>query len=252
MQDLGRILIDINEKGGGGKAEGQSGIANVEGVAEDAGAAIAEDVGSAASEMTALGSVAAGVSAAFAGVTVAVGAIIKVVDKVVRAMVWMHEQVMSFANDIADFSVGIQLAEMENELKMMSTKFRLGAAVGGQVGAYMKEVGALERTMLELKGVMAGIFATILRPILHAVNRVAEWLENNLLGVIEAIGKAIMSMGSPTGFAFSKSIYEIGKSIMQIAQDARGIKNNTAPVPDFSDINAGFLNDLRLMGAKIP
>lgn len=249
MQDLGRIVIDINEKGHGGKAEGESGLADGAKMAEAAESAVGEGVGEAAAEISALGSVAAGVSAAFAGVAVAVGAIIKVVDKVVRAMTWMHEQIMSFANDIAEFSVGIQVAEMENELKMMATKFKVGASVGSYIGAYMKEVGALERTMVELKGLMAGIFAIALRPILAGLNRLVDWLEGFLVTALESIGKAIMSMGSPTGFGFSRSLYDIGRSITQIAQDARGIKNNTAPTPDFSDLNRGFLNDLRLMGA---
>lgn len=250
MQDLGRIVIDINESGGG-KVEGESGIAKE--IASDAAeSAAADGAVEAAAGMSALGAVAEALSTAFAAIGVVVGVTIKAIGKMAEAMKWMHAQVMSFANDIEEFSPQIQLAELDNDLRMMATKFRMGSLVGSQIGGYMREVGALERTLIEIKGLMAGVFASALRPILHGINRLVEWVESYLPAMLEAIGKLFMAMGSPTGSGMFRELYEFGKEVRDIGRNARDIKRNTDPKIDFSDLNKGFLNDLRLMGAKIP
>lgn len=259
MQDLGRIVIDINE-GGGGKTEGVSGIGNI---AEAAGgeAEGAEAAAAAAEELGALAAVSAGVAAAFAAIaTVVVGAV-AVLKQVIKAMQWMHVQIMDFASSIADFSPDIALAEMDNQLKMAETKFQMGAAVGGQIAGYIGEIGGIERTITEIRGYMAGIFAAILKPIMRAVNAGLDYLKQFLPAIIDGIASLIDGLGNfMDGFAqfagrFSDSVGNaigvVAHAVHDMAKDIRSIKTNTQKDPNFSQINQAFINDLRLMGARI-
>ena len=59
---------------------------------------------------------------------------------------------------------------------------------------------------------------------------------------------------TPTGFAMSKAGFEpsaIWNIALQVAKDVKSIKFNTEKEVDYSSLNAGFIGDLRLMGARI-
>jgi hypothetical protein len=260
MQDLGRIIIDINENGGGGKAEGVSGVGDMAKTAESAASEAA-----AGTEFEALEAAVSATGAAFVAIGAAIEIGVAAIKGMAKAIAFMHNQIMDFAASIKDFSPAVAVADMENEIKMMATKFRMGAAVGGAVGGYIQEVGGLERSLTELKGYASGLLSIILKPMLKAINAGLDFLKQYLPAILEGIAKImeVIAMvfnqiggylvGQGGLFAAAGVVFNvIAANVYQMSRDVRAIKTNTSPDPDFSQINQGFLNDLRLMGAKIP
>jgi len=254
MQDLGRIVIDINEQGSA-KAEGISGIANM---AEGEGGGATEAI----AEVGALAEVASTAAVAFTAVVGAFAALAKVVGKVGEALMALNRFVMEVANDLHDFSPGIQIAEMQNQIAMVYTKFRLGMQYGGAIGGQMLEVGRIDRSLLELKSAAGGIGAVFLKPITKFVADILDYVKGFIPKVIEYLASYADSLGkffemisngsSKLGLPawLSSSAMSLSKSFYQIGQDLRAIKRNTDPAIDYAAMNEPFLQDLRLMGVQ--
>ena len=254
MQDLGRIVIDINESGSS-KAEGISGIGNMNEDSAGGAAGAAEEIGS-------LAEVASTAAAAFTVVIGAFAAMAKVVGKVADALIALNRFVMEVANDLRDYSPGIQLAEMQNQIAMVNTKFRAGMQYGGAIGAQMLEVGRIERSFVEIKAAFAGIGSIFLKPITKGVADVADYMKGFIPKVIEylatyadGLGKLFASLSagsSKLGLPswLSSSTLSLSKAFYQMGRDLRSIKQNTDPKIDYGAMNEPFFQDLRLMGVK--
>lgn len=256
MQDLGRIVIDINEKGSA-KAEGISGVgemAGAEGGAE-AAAAASEEIG-------ALASAAGFASVAFTAVAGVFTVLTKVVGEVGKALLALNRFVLEVASDLHDYSPGIQLAEMQNQIAMMMTRFRSGSQVGGAIGAQMLEVGRIDRALAETKATLAGIAAVFLRPITKLIADMLDYIKAGIPKIIEMIAAFMDGLGrlfdgiAQASNAFmlpswlSSSATQLSKVFFQIGIDLRAIKRNTDPKIDYGAINQPFLADLKLMGMK--
>jgi phage-related tail protein len=268
MQDLGRIVIDINEQGSA-KAEGISGIANM-----------GQSGGSASSAMEELGMSAESVGA-FAELSVAASAIAGVfavisnaVVKTTKALMELNTFVLQMANELREYSPGIQLAEMQNQIAMVNTKFRMGMQYGGAIGAQMLEVGRIDRSLLELKSAAAGIGAVFLKPITKMIADITEMLRDNIPKMIQFfaslsdamatysefmmrlfVGLSQIFMGVSPGlgamFLGGNIVWaKLMQMFTQMGIDLRAIKNNTDPRIDYGALNEPFLQDLRLMGVK--
>jgi hypothetical protein len=83
-----------------------------------------------------------------------------------------------------------QLAEMQNQIAMVNTRFRMGMQYGGAIGAQMLEVGRIERAFVEIRSAFAGIGAIFLRPITKYVADVLDNLKEYLPKITEAMAKA--------------------------------------------------------------
>jgi len=181
MQDLGRIVIDINEQGGG-QTEGISGVGDMDG----GGGGMAE----AAEDIGAMASAASFASTAFTAVAGVFAVMTKVVGEVGKALLALNRFVLEVASDLRDYSPGIQLAEMQNQIAMVNTRFRMGMQYGGAIGAQMLEVGRIERAFVEIRSAFAGIGAIFLRPITKYVADVLDNLKEYLPKITEAMAKA--------------------------------------------------------------
>ena len=265
MQDLGRILIDINEKGGGG-AEGISGLASGAGAAEDAVAAEEAAAESAAG-------LAASLAAVGAAMAVAFNAIVAGAKMVYAGLSKMHELMMSVASDLRQYSPGIQLADMQNQLKMFGVKMRAGMAYGGFIGGAMLEGGRIERTLMELKFAFGAVSAVILKPILKFAADILDNLKTYLPRILEVLATIMESLGQlfiqtgqmmeklalngmfgPIGFSMlplGLGLQAIGTTVVEMSKDVRKVARHTEPKIDFNKMNAPFFADLRLMGVKI-
>jgi len=266
MQDLGRIVIDINEKGSGGETEGISGMAKAGGTAT----AAAEELGMAANTVALIGElsvVAAGIGAAF-------GALYKASVEVGKALLALNRFVLEVANDLRDYSPGIQLAEMQNQIAMVATRFRDGMQYGGAIGAQMMEVGRIERAFVELKSALGAIGAIFLRPITKMVADMAEVMRDyipklfdlaaNIAMIISTVLNSIAQdltklysflpgvspglFGSAVGGNIVLSVW--AQKFADMATSLRAIKRNTDPKIDYGAMNQPFLADLKLMGMK--
>jgi hypothetical protein len=267
MQDLGRIVIDINEKGSA-KAEGISGIGSMAGSEGGGGAAAVEEIGG-------LAEVASTAASAFTVVVGAFAALAKVVGKVGEALMALNRFVMEVANDLHDYSPGIQLAEMQNQIAMVSTKFRMGMQYGGAIGAQMLEAGRIERSFIEIKSAFGAIGAIFLRPITKYVADLLDYVKTFIPAIAEALarfGEALASAAETRqsmvewlaakmsyvwngqqGYDISMATREsspFAKLLKEMAQNLRALKRNTDPKIDYGAMNEPFFQDLRLMGVK--
>lgn len=246
MQDLGKITIDINE--GGGSSAG--GAAGGMGKAMSGGLSIA----ALASEI-----VGAIIGAIAAAAKVVVGLVIKAVSKLYEAFMQLRQFVLAFVDDIREYSPAVQLADLGNEMAMMGEKMRAANMGGALAAKVVSAEGEIERSLFRFRSVFATAGAAIVGPILQQVAKVLQYLETWLPKVIDIIGRLVELYG--IGLQMAASVLptsmggdffkNLGVSIEQIGKDIREINLNTKPEIDFSELNKPFLDDLRLMGARV-
>ena len=272
MQDLGRIVIDINEKGSA-KAEGISGVGQMAGAEGGAEAAAA-----ASGEISTLATAAGFASTAFTAVAGVFTVLTKVVGEVGKALLALNRFVLEVASDLRDYSPGIQLAEMQNQIAMVNTRFRMGMQYGGAIGAQMLEVGRIDRAFVEIRSAFAGMGAIFLRPITKYVADVLDNLKEYLPKFTEAMAKAAeavavmvqlssyggtssvlarMAVGYTHGAQGQRLFDEmqpgggIAAAFREMARDLRALNRKTPdPKIDSGALNQPFLADLKLMGMK--
>ena len=249
MQDLGKITIDINE-GGGSSAGGAGGAAGGAGGLMSGGLSVA----SMASQM-----VSGIMTAIYSALKIVVVQAIKAIGKVYEAFMQLRQFVLAFVDDIREYSPAVQLADLGNEMAMMGEKMR-AANMGGALSARVVSTeGEIERSLFRFRSVFATAGAAIVGPILKVVSKVLQYLETWLPKIIDTIGYFIEMYGKlwqsfatllpkSMGSEFFKNL---GASIEQIGKDIREINMNTKPGIDFSELNKPFLDDLRLMGARV-
>jgi hypothetical protein len=255
MQDLGKITIDINEGGGssaGGAPSGSGGSGGGGGINIQA-------IMSAAA--SALSFVASVVKKAFDEVA-------KAARYIYDSLMRLHSFIMGFADDIREYSPAIQLAEMGNELEMMAKKMRMSAVTSPFIAAQMVQSGRVERAMLEIRGFTASLGAIFLEPITKAVADILENIVVRLPEIIEAIYEAAKSGGLGAmkfgqhlvenhavfgigGMTLGAWLIQFGAAAINISKGVKKLADRADAQMSLSDLNKPFLNDLRLMGARI-
>lgn len=282
MQDLGKITIDVREiEGEGGQAAagggenllstGQiaRGLPGMIGQIMRNGLNFAEtsDMVTEALQTagTKTGATLIRVGAALGVAAVGISAAIVAVKAVVAALMRLHEFVMQFAEDIRQFSPSVQLADMQNEIASTMMKFRMGLVVGPAIGAQLQQAGRIERAIFQIRGYAAGIGAAFLEPMTRLL---ADVLDNLvaylpkivelLAGTLRFIGEFLMKSGqsmfgfaSPMATGLGAGLIALGATALKIANTANEIARNTKATADYSGLNQPFLDDLRLMGARI-
>lgn len=278
MQDLGKITIDINEGGkasAGGAASGGASAPTAKSIMGQGASKVLDFAGKSIDGAAGFVSKAMmGIGAAVGVATVAFGAVVQAVKAVAAALMALHKFIMDVAGELRDFSPGIQLAELGNDLNMMLTKFRLGNQYGAGIGAQIKEAGRVDRATLEIKTALAGMGSAFLRPITKLLADILEKIVQYLpkiinflagvasvmteiskysthAGVSREAARALVPGGGLMLFDAVNPESGIVKMWRDIANDLRAINRNTRPDVDYKALNAPFLADLALMGAKI-
>jgi len=280
MQDLGKITIDINEGGGssaggaaaGGASSGSGAVKSILGqgmnkALDSAGKAVDGAIGMVGKALAGIG-MAIGVAAA------AFGVLISVVKAVADALLSLHKFIMETAGEIREYSPGIQMAEMGNEITMMLTKFRLGSQYGGSIGSQIKEAGRVDRATLEIKTVLASMGSVFLRPITKLLGDILESIVRNLPKIINATATFAKYMAEASRYAtyggvnrelarkmtpsnmlnfFDQVVPEtpIVQLWKDIERELRSLNRKTPDPNNYRALNAPFLADLALMGAKV-
>ena len=280
MQDLGKITIDINEGGGssaGGAASGggSSGAGAVKSILgqgmnkalDSAGKAVDGAIGMVGKALAGIG-IAIGVAAA------AFGVLVSAVKMVADALLSLHKFIMEMAGEIREYSPGIQMAEMGNEITMMLTKFRLGSQYGGSIGSQIKEAGRVDRATLEIKTVLASMGSVFLRPITKLLADILESIVRSLPKIINVMAALANYMAEASKYAtyagasreaarkfvpaggldlFDWAMPEspIVKLWRDIERELRSLNRKTPDPNNYRALNAPFLADLALMGAKV-
>jgi len=285
MQDLGKITVDVvTGEGGGGSgapedAEKKLGLgemlkglpglfsavkANGLNLAKsmDLLDGILEDSGSKFGSFLTKATFALGLTA------FAASAAVKAFKAIYDSVMKLHQFIMAAADDLREFSPAIQLADMTNEIAMTMQKFRLGMVVGPAIANQVAQAGRIERSLSQIRSFAAGVGAAFLAPITekiadildelvkHLPNIVSQLAQmaQGLAGMLKNLGASLLDLGGPLGmmgglgYAFLYIGHALDKKVVPILNQ---IARNTQQPIDFTAQNQPFLNDLRLMGAKI-
>lgn len=281
MQDLGKITVDVvTGEGGGGSgapddAEKKLGLgemlkglpglfsavkANGLNLAKsmDLLDGILEDSGSKFGSFLTKATFALGLTA------FAASAAVKAFKAIYDSVMKLHQFIMSAADDLREFSPAIQLADMTNEIAMTMQKFRLGMVVGPAIANQVAQAGRIERSLSQIRSFAAGVGAAFLAPITENVAKILEQvvaylpkLVEILSSVTQGIAEMFNKLGSSLLFSgispmFGGSLMMISTTLQtKVVPTLNQIAKNTQQPIDFTAQNQPFLNDLRLMGAKI-
>jgi hypothetical protein len=193
---------------------------------------------------------------------------------VADALLSLHKFIMEMAGEIREYSPGIQMAEMGNEITMMMTKFRLGNQYGGSIGSQIKEAGRVDRATLEIKTVLASMGSVFLRPITKLLADILESIVRSLPKIINVMAAFAKYMAEASRYAtyggvsrelarkmvpsshlnlFDQAVPEspIVKLWRDIERELRSLNRKTPDPNNYRALNAPFLADLALMGARV-
>lgn len=281
MQDLGKITVDVvtGEGGGGsgapedaekklGLGEMLKGLPGLFSAVKGNGLNLAksmdlldgilEDSGSKFGSFLTKATFALGLTA------FAASAAVKAFKAIYDSVMKLHQFIMAAADDLREFSPAIQLADMTNEIAMTMQKFRLGMVVGPAIANQVAQAGRIERSLAQIRSFAAGVGAAFLAPITENVAKILEQLVAylpKLVEILSSVTQGIAEMFNKLGSSllFSGISPMFGGSLMMISTTLQTkvvpalnqIARNTQQPIDFTAVNQPFLNDLRLMGAKI-
>lgn len=190
---------------------------------------------------------------------VAIGAMIAGIKKAAQA-------IAAFTEKVGDYSGRISAARAKADVEREMAKIRAPRGLAGIAGAeFESAMGDLEAAFTRLQAAATPLLTTFVVPALRALEMVVDALSwilevvNKWFGVITAIlgtviaaiGIALMATLNPIGLAVGGALVGIGAGVIYMGQKLNQIDKNTRPQDDFTDANAPFLNDLRLMGAVI-
>jgi hypothetical protein len=215
-----------------------------------------------------------GISVAIGVASAAFGVLVSAVKMVADALLSLHKFIMEMAGEIREYSPGIQMAEMGNEITMMMTKFRLGSQYGGSIGSQIKEAGRVDRATLEIKTVLASMGSVFLRPITKLLADILESIVRSLPKIINVMAALANYMAEASKYAtyagasreaarkfvpaggldlFDWAMPEspIVKLWRDIERELRSLNRKTPDPNNYRALNAPFLADLALMGAKV-
>jgi hypothetical protein len=284
MQDLGKITVDVvTGMGGGGSGVGSEEEAadklglgeilkalpgmfsSMKGNGFDFSATLAEMDDALKDSGSRFGSMLIKATAGLAMATVVVGAITKAFKMAIDAVMRLHQFIMGVASDLREFSPAIQIADMTNEIAMTMEKLRLGGIAGPAIAAQIQQAGRIERSLLTIKSFAAGVGAAFLAPMTEALAKILEAIVGFLPKILEALpnavkatadlmqrgGAGLLSSGLGYGGIGMGMIMLGGVLKTQVVPTLQQIARNTQPQYDFTTANEPFVNDLRLMGARI-
>ena len=278
MQDLGKITIDINEGGGSsaGGAAGGNASSGAKAVKSTLGLMKTLDAAGKAVDgaIGMVGKALVGISVAIGVASAAFGVLVSAVKMVADALLSLHKFIMEMAGEIREYSPGIQMAELGNELTMMMTKFRLGSQYGASIGSQIKEAGRVDRATLEIKTALASMGSVFLRPITKLLADILESIVRSLPKIINFMAafagylaetakyatyagasreaaRALVPAGGLELFDWAVPESPLVKLWRDIERELRSLNRKTPDPNNYRALNAPFLADLALMGAKV-
>ena len=263
MEDLGRIVIDVNATGGGAAGGGQGSrmMDRIGGAAQVAGGAMTRaGLGMIAGEGAAgamvsrmLGGMAgAGAAgAAIAGpliVVAAAGIALK------KTFDFLNAAAKKLTDTLRDYSPQIMLADAINDILMMQEKMREGAVGGATLARRELAQGRIERVLFRFEAFLGRFGSIVVTPILEGIANLMEFFEkmlgqfiNYVIGfTMRALGK-MFEMMRQNPMLMALGIFG-GGWVRDMINALNRLGTNTDPGYQG---NAPFIADLRLMGVKI-
>lgn len=257
MEDLGRIVIDVNATGGGGAGGGQASrmLQSVGGALTKAGTGLIGEQGAVGAlaaqgltKIAAMGTAGAIAAAPLIAIGVAGIALKKTFD-------FLNTAAKRLTESLRDFSPDVMIADATNEILMFQEKMRASTQSGAALARRELAQGRIERAMFRVSEVVGRIGATVVAPIIEMVGNLIEVIVNKLIPALLAAAK----VSSKVALKFFENLQYLNPSmagwgimgstaLRDISNSLNNIAANTAPMYQG---NAPFIADLRLMGAKI-
>lgn len=269
MEDLGRIIIDVNAAGEGGGGGGGGSLAALRGGAGTVGGIIAGNLSQAgirgAMGLPAVGGMVAEMLSVVKktglvglAITTVLGGLVIQIQAVVTGFKVLARMADNLADAIADMDPSVLVARAQNEILMFQERLQASARFGGVMGGYETAGGRLDRAMFRLSASLGGIAAAVLTPLLNIAAYLADVIEKKAIPVIVdtakkillAIAQVFMDLANMYGespkmfwgfLAMSTSLSSMANSLGTLANNSN---QQTAS-------NQPFIDDLRLMGARI-
>lgn len=270
MEDLGRIVIDVNASGGGGGGGGGGSFAAMREGAGTIGGVIAGNLSQAGIRSTMglpmvggmvseLMSITAKTGLVGLAITTILGALTIQIKAIVSTFKVLDRAATNLSRSLADMDPNILVAQAQNEIRMFNERMRASAQYGGVMGGYETAGGRLDRAMFRLSSALGAMSAGVLTPLLNIAAFVAEVIEKQAIPAIkEATQKILLGLSqmfiglanavepySPKMFwsfvAVSASLSSMANSFNTVAKNSNQMAMTNQP----------FLDDLRLMGAKV-
>lgn len=257
MEDLGRIVIDVNATGDGGAGGGtgsrmlqrvggaltQAGIGMIGG--QGAGGALAAQ---GLTKLAAMGTAGAIAAAPLIAVGVAGIALKKTFD-------FLNTAAKNLTESLREYSPQIMLADAMNEILMMQEKMRASAASGGALARRELAQGRIERVLFRVSDVIGRLGAIAVAPIIEAIANLLEAVENKIAPYLDIIARAVLE-AMRVAFNILKNLGQpfLAMGILGEAWTRDMLKAlnrlGTNTDPSYQG-NEPFIADLRLMGVKI-
>jgi hypothetical protein len=257
MEDLGRIVIDVNATGDGGAGGGQGSrmLQRVGGALTQAGIGMIQGQGAGGAlaaqgltKLAAMGTAGAAIAAPLIAVGVAGIALKKTFD-------FLNTAAKNLTQSLREYSPQIMLADAMNEILMMQEKMRASAASGGALARRELAQGRIERVLFRVSDLLGRIGAIVVTPILEMIANVLEFIESQITPYLDIIARAILE-AMRVAFRVLKHLGQpfqamgiLGEAwVLDMIKALNRLGTNTDPIYQG---NAPFIADLRLMGVKI-
>jgi len=186
--------------------------------------------------------------------TVALGAVITGAKAVAATFNFLDNAAAGLTETLAEMSPSIMVTRMRNELLQFADRMRMAGTVGPIMAAREEALGRLERSMYRL-GSIVGVFgAKLLTPLYNVLADILEALER-IMGMAQAVVRAMSTIYGIIGRSLLPFMPSLGMGYLGVsgvlgtlANSMTQIARNTNPVYQG---NQPFIDDLRLMGARI-
>lgn len=166
----------------------------------------------------------------------------------------LNSAAANLTETLAEMSPSIMVTRMRNELLKFSDQMRMAGTVGPILAAREEAFGRLERAVFRLGSIIGVIGAKVLTPLYNILADILEAIERNA-GVVQQVIRAIASAYETIGRTLLPLMPSVGMGYLGVsgvlgtlANSMTQIARNTNPVYQG---NQPFIDDLRLMGARI-
>ena len=270
MEDLGRIVIDVNATGGGGGGGGGGSFAALGRGAATAGGIVAGNlsqqgirslmglpaIGGMASELM---SVATKTGIAGMAVSTILGVLTIGIRGVATTFKVLDRAASNLSRSLADMDPSILVAQAQNEILMFNERMRASARFGGVMGDYETASGRLDRAMFRLSSAFSAMSAGVLTQLLNIATLAVDVIEKQAIPAIKAAAQKILLGMSEVFINLANAVEPYSPkmfwSFVALSASLSSMANSFNTVAKNSNIqaltNEPFLSDLRLMGAKV-
>lgn len=181
-----------------------------------------------------------------------------------RGLMAVRNVMMSLGERIAAVSPQIAMAKAYQQMLEFRTAMQVNRESGGIVARQMRAEARIDSAIMRLQSKLVNEFGplvvvltekleVLLDGVISWINRMLESI-GGVTGLLQAYGDFLTSLGeNPLMYLFPLQKWimsEMGPMLKKLGFDVEAVRRNTAPTANF-ETNEAFINDLKLMGVPI-